>query len=99
MTPSDHDQQAAEQRDQRSVEALGGDQPVGDEEDAAGEEDVHGQRASGARGRAARVDWVRCEATEGDGFGRAYPPGPSLAATTSDVRPRLTFIVSSSRIV
>jgi hypothetical protein len=30
----------------------------------------------------------------GDGFGRAYPPGPSLAATTSDVRPRLTFIVS-----
>jgi hypothetical protein len=25
-----------------------------------------------------------------------HPPGPSLAATTSDVRPRLTFFVSCS---
>ena len=31
-----------------------------------------------------------------DEFGRTYPPGPSLAATTSDVRPRPTFIVSRS---
>jgi hypothetical protein len=30
----------------------------------------------------------------------AYPPGPSLAATTSDVRPRVvTFIVSSDRML
>ena len=37
----DHDQQAAEERDQRPVNALGRDQPVGDDEDAASEEDVH----------------------------------------------------------
>jgi len=31
--------------------------------------------------------------------GVAYPPGPSLAATTSDVRPQVvTFIVSSECI-
>jgi hypothetical protein len=27
-----------------------------------------------------------------------HPPGPSPAATTSDVRPRLTFFVSSATI-
>ena len=90
--PEDHDQQAAEQGDERAVEALGGDQRVGDEEDAAGEEDVHRQPASGARGRAIRRSGVG--ASRETSSGRAYPPGPSLAATTSDVRPRPTFIVS-----
>ena len=52
--PEDHDQQAAQQRDEGAVEALGRDQPVGDEEDGAGEEDVHRQDASGARERAAQ---------------------------------------------
>jgi hypothetical protein len=32
----------------------------------------------------------------GDEFERTYPPGPSLAATTSDARRRRTFIVSQT---
>ena len=94
----DDEQQAAEQRDERPIEPLGGDQGVGDDEDAAGEQDVH---VSGPAAR--RTDGpgeiIRCAGRLGDDglrLGRTYPPGPSLAATTSDVRPRLTFIVSRS---
>ena len=39
--PEGHDQQAAKERDEGPVEALGRDQRIGDEEDGAGEEDVH----------------------------------------------------------
>ena len=90
----DHDQQAAQQGDEGPVEALGGDQGVGDDEDAAREQDVHVRTPDG-RARA-RLDHSVCRSLEDVGvrFGRAYPPGPSLAATTSDVCPRATFIFS-----
>ena len=96
--PEDHDQQAAEQRDERPVNPLGRDQPVGDEEDAAGEEDVHGQAVSNAQRARRQVGWKVISAV-GSARSRAergsvlpHPPGPSLAATTSDVCPRLTLV-------
>ena len=90
----DDDQQSAQQGDQGPVEALGGDQGVGDDEDAAGEQDVH-VRTTDGRARA-RLDHSGCRSREdvGKWLGRTYPPGPSLAATTSDVCPRATFIFS-----
>ena len=45
----DDDQQAAEQGDEGPIEALGCDQGVGDDEDAAGEQDVHVRTPAGAR--------------------------------------------------
>ena len=92
----DHDQQAAQQGYQGSVEALGGDQGVGDDEDATRQQDVHVRTPNGHA--KARLDHSVCRSLEDVGvrLGRTYPPWPSLAATTSDVRPRPTFIFSSA---
>ena len=92
----DHDQQAAQQGNQGPVEALGGDQGVGDDEDATRQQDVHVRTPSGHA--SARLDHSVCRLLEDVGvrLGRTYPPWPSLAATTSDVRPRPTFIFSSA---
>ncbi len=64
--PEDDEQQAAEQRDQGPVEALGRDEGIGDEEDAARDPGVHQTAAGGC-----------LRPVPAPGCGRAVPRGPN----------------------